>query len=74
MDNNEYYETIGKLLNGKYMHKALNDLVRAVTKHIEEMEYELAELKAEKRTVKKFLKMEQTASKKLEAIKALLED
>ena len=74
MDNNEYYEIIGKLLNGKYTHKALNDLVSAVTKHIEKMEYELAELKAEKRIVKNFLKMEQTASKKLEAIKALLED
>lgn len=74
MDNNEYYETIGKLLNEKYMHKALNDLTRAVAKHVEKMEYELAELKAEKRIVKNFLKMEQTASEKLEAIKALLED
>lgn len=74
MDNNEYYETIGKLLNGKYTHKALNDLVRAVSKHIEKMECELAELKAEKRIVKNFLKMKQTASQKLEAIEALLED
>lgn len=74
MDNNEYYEIIGKLLNGKHTHKALNDLVRAVSKHIEKMECELAELKAEKRTVKNFLKMEQTAGQKLEAIKALLDD
>lgn len=70
--NLTYSEAIIYIVNNGYTHKAIMDLSRCANALMTNMQKETAELKAEKRTIKKFLESDWVAREKVDAINALL--
>lgn len=67
-----YEEAIAYIVNNGYTHKAVMDLSQLANTLMTEMQIETAGLKAEKRTIKKFLESDWIAREKIDAINALL--
>lgn len=68
-----YGEAIVYLANNGYAFKAIKDLSECVQLLVDDIQKEKAELKAEKRTVKKFLECDLATDQKLYAIGTLLD-
>jgi hypothetical protein len=69
-----YGDAIEYIVNNKCILKALRDLSECASVIIIDMQKETAELKAEKRTVKKFLECDLATDQRLYAIGTLLEE
>ena len=68
-----YGDAIAYIVNNKCILKAIRDLSECASVIITDMQKEHAELRAEKRTVKKFLECDLATDQKLYAIGTLLE-
>ena len=69
-----YEEAIAYIANNGYVFKAIRDLSECAQLFVDDIQKENAELRAEKRTVKKFLKCDLATDQKLYAIGTLLEE
>lgn len=70
-----YGEAIAYLANNGYVFKAIRDLSECAQVLAEDMQKQTAELKAEKRTIKRFLKSaDLDTNQRLSAISTLLEE
>ena len=69
-----YGEAIACLANSEYVFKAIADLSRYANTLMADMQREADELKAEKRTVRRFLASDLVTDQKLSAIGMLLEE
>lgn len=74
MEKMTYGEAIAYLVNNGYVFKAIRDLSECAQVLVEDMQKQTAELKAEKRTVRRFLESDLVADQKLIAISTLLEE
>lgn len=69
-----YGDAIEYLVNTDNAYKAIIDLSQYADALMSDMKRDVAELKAEKRTVKRFLKSNLVTDQKLDAIGTLLEE
>jgi len=69
-----YGDAIEYLVNTGNAYKAIMDLSQLADALMSDMKRDVAELKAEKRTVKRFLKSDLVTNQKLDAIGTLLEE
>ncbi len=69
-----YGEAIAYLANNGYVFKAIRDLSECAQLFVDDMQKENAEVRAEKRTIKKFLECDLATDQKLYAIGTLLKD
>ena len=69
-----YGDAIEYLVNTGNVYKAIMDLSQYADALMSDMKRDVAELKAEKRTVKRFLKSNLVTDQKLDAIGTLLEE
>lgn len=69
-----YGDAIEYLVNTGNAYKAIMDLSQLADALMSDMKRDVAELKAEKRTVKRFLKSDLVTDQKLDAIGTLLEE
>ena len=69
-----YGDAIEYLVNTGNVYKAIMDLSQLADALISDMKRDVAELKAEKRTVKRFLESNLVTDQKLDAIGMLLEE
>ena len=69
-----YVDAIEYLVNTGNAYKAIIDLSQYADALMSDMKRDVAELKAEKRTVKRFLKSDLVTDQKLDAIGTLLEE
>lgn len=74
MTDINYGEAIAYLANNGYVFKAIRDLSECAQLFVDDIQKERAELRAEKRTVKKFLECDLATDQKLYAIGTLLDD
>ncbi len=69
-----YGEAIAYLANNGYVFKAIRDLSECAQVLVEDMQKNADELRAEKRTVKRFLAADVTAEQKVSAIGMIMEE
>lgn len=69
-----YGDAIKYLANSEYIFKAIADLSQYADALMSDMKREADELKAEKRTIKKFLECDLATDQKLNAVGMLLEE
>lgn len=69
-----YEEAIAYIANNGYVFKAIRDLSECAQLFVDDMQKQTAELKAEKRTIKKFLECDLATDQRLYAIGTLLEE
>lgn len=69
-----YGDAITYIANNGYVFKAIRDLSECAQLLVDDIQKEKAELRAEKRTIKKFLECDLATDQKLYAIGTLLEE
>ena len=69
-----YGDAIAFIVNGGHTYKAMRDLSECAQVLVEDIQKEAGELRAEKRTIKKFLECDLATDQKLYAIGTLLEE